>query len=360
MYFKCAKAKFKKLQKEAKKRDILILGIESSCDETSVAVVKNGREVLSNIISSQIEIHKRFGGVVPEVASRNHVLAIENVVNEALDKAGITLHDVDAIAVTYGAGLVGALMVGVTYAKSLAFALQIPLIKVNHIKGHMSANYINYKDLNPPFIGLIVSGGHTALVRVDSFVKNTLIGTTTDDAIGEAYDKVSKVLGLGYPGGPIVDKMAKQGTANIQFVKHDSTAGTFNFSYSGLKTAVINYLHKCKQSGEEVNVADVCASFQAQAVGMLVDKTINACIKYKFDTVAVAGGVAANSYLRAHLTEECAKHNIKVLFPPMSLCTDNAAMIASEGYFNLISGCGLADLTLTADPNINLKYTKTR
>ena len=356
-YFKVAKEKFKKIHKEYSKRDILILGIESSCDETSVAIVKNGREVLSNVISSQIEIHKRFGGVVPEVASRNHVLAIENVVREALEKANVTLQDIDAIAVTYGAGLVGALMVGVTYAKSLAMACELPLIKVNHIKGHMSANYINYKELVPPFIGLIVSGGHTALVRVDNYTQNTLIGTTTDDAIGEAYDKVAKVLGLGYPGGPIVDKMAKEGKHNIQFVKHDMLKGTYNFSYSGLKTAVINYLHNERQLGHEVNVADVCCSFQCEAVGMLVDKAIRACKEYGFSTIAVAGGVAANSYLRTTLTEACEKENIKVLFPPMSLCTDNAAMIASEGYFNAISGEGLADLSLTADPNINLKYS---
>ncbi len=358
MYNKIAKEKFNKLRKNYAKRDIVILAIESSCDETSVAVVRNGRQVLSNIISSQIEIHKRFGGVVPEVASRNHVLAIENVVDEAITTSGLTLNDIDAVAVTYGAGLVGALMVGVNYAKSLAYALQVPLIKVNHIKGHMSANYINYPELTPPFMGLIVSGGHTALVRVDNYVKNTLIGTTTDDAVGEAYDKVSKVLGLGYPGGPIVDKMARKGKPNIQFVKHDIMAGTYNFSYSGLKTAVINYLHNAKQAGKDVCVEDVCASFQHEAVMMLVDKTISACRKYKFDVVAVAGGVAANSYLREKLTEACNAQGIKALFPQMKLCTDNAAMIASEAYFNLISGEGLADLSLTADPNINLKYSK--
>ena len=358
MYEKIAKEKFNSLKKNHKKKDSIILASESSCDETSVAIVKNGRHVLSNIISSQIEIHKRFGGVVPEVASRNHVLAIENVVSEALSTSGVQLSQIDAIAVTYGAGLVGALMVGVNYAKSLAYALNLPLIKVNHIKGHMSANYISYPDLKPPFIGLIVSGGHTALVRVDSYTKNTLIGTTTDDAIGEAYDKVSKVLGLGYPGGPIVDKMAKEGTANIQFIKHDSLAGTFNFSYSGLKTAVINYLHNKKQAGEEVNVADVCASFQTEAVNMLVERTLKACKKYKFNVVAVAGGVAANSHLRARLTDACEQNGITALFPPTNLCTDNAAMIASEAYYNLISGEGLADMSLTADPNINLKYSK--
>ena len=349
--------KFNYLKNNFKNKDIIILAIESSCDETSVAVVRNGREVLSNIISSQIEIHKRFGGVVPEVASRNHIMAIDNVVNEAIEKAGITLKDIDAIAVTYGAGLVGCLMVGVTFAKSLAYALQIPLIKVNHIKGHLCANYITYPELKPPFIGLIVSGGHSAIVRVDDYINNTLIGTTTDDAVGEAYDKVAKVLGLGYPGGPIVDKMAQEGSPCIEFVNLKNMLKGFDFSFSGVKTAVINYIHKLNQRGEEIVVKDVCASFQHIAVELLVDKTIRACKKYKLKEIAVAGGVSANSHLRKRIVEESEKNGIKAYIPPMILCTDNAAMIGCEAYYNLINGEGLADLSLTPNPSINLKYS---
>lgn len=357
MYYKIATEKFNNLVKNHKTQDVYVLGIESSCDETSIAVVKNGREVLSNVIASQIDIHSRFGGVVPEVASRNHLMCINNVLNESLQKANVELKQIDAIAVTYGAGLMGALMVGVNFAKSLAYALNIPLIKVNHIKGHISANYIATPELKPPFISLVVSGGHTAIVRVDDYVSNTLIGSTVDDAIGEAYDKVAKVLGLGYPGGPIVDKTAKLGTNNIVFVKKDVLKNSFNFSYSGLKTAVINYLHNLKQHNTQPNVADVCASFQHEAVKALVDKSIRACKKFKLKTLAVAGGVAANSYLRSQLTEAGNAEGITVLFPPMVLCTDNAAMIACEGYNNIISGEGLADLSLTATPNLHLKYS---
>lgn len=355
MYEIVAKEKFDKLINTDK--DIYILAVESSCDETSVAVVKNGREVLSNIISSQIEIHKRFGGVVPEVASRNHIMAITNVVDEAVKESGIELGQIDAVAVTYGAGLVGALMVGVTYAKALAYALEVPLIKVNHIKGHMSANYITFPDLKPPFIGLIVSGGHTAIVNVKDYTKNVLIGTTTDDAIGEAYDKVAKVLGLGYPGGPVIDKMAKSGQNNIEFVKHKPNKD-YNISYSGLKTAVINYLHNKKQHGEDIVVEDVCASFQCQAVDPLVEKAFVACKKYKAKTLAVAGGVAANSYLRERLAKRGEEEGVRICFPPMRLCTDNAAMIGCEAYFNIRNGEGLADLSLSPAPSINLKYSK--
>lgn len=349
--------KFNYLRKNFTKKDILILAIESSCDETSVAIVKNGREVLSNVISSQIEIHKRFGGVVPEVASRNHIMAIDNVVNESIEKSGVKLADIDAVAVTYGAGLVGCLMVGVSFAKSLAYALKVPLIKVNHIKGHLCANYIAYSELKPPFIGLIVSGGHSAIVRVDNYINNTLIGTTTDDAVGEAYDKVAKVLGLGYPGGPIVDKMAEKGTPCIEFVNLKNMLKGFDFSFSGVKTAVINYIHKLKQRCEHVNVENVCASFQHIVVELLVDKTIRACKKFKLKEVAVAGGVSANSHLRKRIIEECEKNGIKAYIPPMVLCTDNAAMIGCEAYYNLINGEGFADLSLTPNPNINLKYS---
>lgn len=356
MYSEIAKEKFNNLVKNYKTKDVYVLGIESSCDETSIAVVKNGREILSNVIASQIDIHSRFGGVVPEVASRNHLMCINNVLNESLVKAGVTLDKIDAIAVTYGAGLMGALMVGVNFAKSLAYALNLPLIKVNHIKGHISANYLADPNLKPPFISLIVSGGHTAIVKVEDYVTNLLIGSTIDDAVGEAYDKVAKVLGLGYPGGPIVDKTAKTGNNNLVFVKKDILKNSFNFSYSGLKTAVINYLHNLKQHGDQPNVADVCASFQAEAVKALVDKSIRACKKFKLKTLAVAGGVAANSYLRSELTKAGNDNGIDVKFPPLILCTDNAAMIACEGYNNIISNAGLSDLSLTATPNLNLKY----
>lgn len=357
MYKEIAEEKFNKLVLESKNRDIIILAIESSCDETSVAILKNGREILSNIISSQIDIHAKFGGVVPEVASRNHLMAISGVVNKALEEANVTLQDIDAIGVTYGAGLVGALMVGVNYAKSLAYALAIPLIKVNHIKGHISANYIAHPELKPPFISLIVSGGHTAIVKVENYLKNTLIGSTIDDAIGESYDKVAKCLGLGYPGGPKIDKLAKEGDNNITFVAHGIMADGFNFSYSGLKTAVINYIHTKEQKGEEINKADVCASFQHTAVMEVVNKTIKAAKKNKINTIAVAGGVAANSYLREKLTTLGEAEGIKVLFPPNILCTDNAAMIGAEAYNSLISGEGLADMTLTAVSNLHLKYS---
>ncbi len=353
MYQDIAKEKFDRLVRESKSRDILILAIESSCDETSIAVVKNGREILSNIISSQIDIHKRFGGVVPEVASRNHLLALNNVLTEALTTAKVSLRDMDAIAVTYGAGLVGSLLVGVNFAKSLAFALELPLIKVNHIKGHISANYLSTPDLVPPFVSLVVSGGHTALVYTRNYVHNDLICTTIDDAIGEAYDKVAKVLGLGYPGGPVVDKLSKEGSTSIEFVKSFPKDG---FSYSGLKTAVINYVHKMNQAGKEINIPDVCASFQYYAVGQLIEKTIRAAKKYRSKCVVMAGGVAANSYLRAELSRACEKAGLKLLYPPIVLCTDNAAMIGAEAYFNLISGEGLASLDLSAASNLNLKY----
>lgn len=354
MYFDDVKEKFNRLKTA---ENVVILAIESSCDETSVAVVRNGREVLSNIISSQIDIHKRFGGVVPEVASRNHIMAIENVVDEAIAQSGITLSDIDAVAVTYGAGLVGCLMVGVSFAKALAYALNVPLIKVNHIKGHMSANYIADKNLKPPFVGLIVSGGHTALTKVTDYTSSLLIGTTTDDAVGEAFDKVAKVLGLGYPGGPKVDKMASLGTPNIEFLNFKHLEKGFDFSFSGLKTAVINYIHKLEQKGEKVPVEDICASFQHTAINLIVSKTIRACEKYKLKDVAVGGGVACNAYLRAQLTKECEKRGITAHFPPVVLCADNGAMIGCNAYYLIRAGEGLADLDLTADPNINLKYS---
>lgn len=358
MYIEEAKEKFNNLYKNYKNRDILVLGIESSCDETAIAIVKNGREILSNIVATQIDIHARFGGVVPEVASRNHLLAIDSVLDEALEKAGVKLSDIDAVAVTYGAGLIGALMVGVSYAKALAYAMGVPLIAVNHIKGHISANYLTHKDLQPPFISLIVSGGHTALVRVNNYYKNTLLGSTIDDAVGECYDKVAKCLGLGYPGGIKIDKLSKEGKNNIKFINHSLMPNTFDFSFSGVKTSIINYIHKLKQNGEELPVADICTSFQEQVTDELVDKSIKACKKFKGKKLVVGGGVSANSLLREKLISRGKENDIEVYFPELSLSGDNGAMIASEGYFQLISGRGLAGMDLTAEPNINLKVVR--
>lgn len=338
-------------------KDILILGIESSCDETSCAIVKNGREVLSNVVSSQIDIHKLYGGVVPEIASRNHVVNIDAVVSEALEKAGVTMENIDAIAVTYGAGLLGALIVGVNFAKALSYRYNKPLIAVNHIEGHIAANFIEHKELKPPFICLIVSGGHTALCKMETFTKRTLIGTTTDDAIGEAFDKVARECGLEYPGGPNVDRLAKLGKKTINFVvKPHEKLKDFNFSYSGLKTAVINYLHNKRQRGEEINIEDVCRSFEEEAIDQVVYKSIEACKKYSSKTLVLAGGVSANTFLREGAEIEGKKAGIKVLYPPISLCTDNAAMIASAGYFSFIEGKNIANkLTLAPSATISLK-----
>lgn len=360
MYKDIAKAKFNKLSKEYKSRDILVLGIESSCDETSISIVKNGREILSNVVATQIDIHARFGGVVPEVASRNHLLEIDTVLKNALEQAGKTLQDIDAIAVTYGAGLVGALMVGVNYAKALAFSLEIPLIAVNHIKGHISANYLTNKDLQPPFVALIVSGGHTALLKIKDYDKFDMLGSTTDDALGECYDKVAKCLGLGYPGGVKIDKRAKEGKNSIKFISHEILPGTNDFSFSGVKTQIINYVHKLNQNGQEIPVNDICASFQTQVIDEVVKKSINVALKDKSKTLVVSGGVSANSYLREKLQDEANLRHIKVYFPSNSLSGDNGAMIASEGYFQLISGKGLAGLDLTPAPNINLKWERRR
>ena len=360
MYKDIAKAKFNKLSKEYKSRDILVLGIESSCDETSISIVKNGREILSNVVATQIDIHARFGGVVPEVASRNHLLEIDTVLKNALEQAGKTLQDIDAIAVTYGAGLVGALMVGVNYAKALAFSLEIPLIAVNHIKGHISANYLTNKDLQPPFVALIVSGGHTALLKIKDYDKFDMLGSTTDDALGECYDKVAKCLGLGYPGGVKIDKRAKEGKNSIKFISHEILPGTNDFSFSGVKTQIINYVHKLNQNGQDIPVNDICASFQTQVIDEVVKKSINVALKDKSKTLVVGGGVSANSYLREKLQDEANLRHIKVYFPSNSLSGDNGAMIASEGYFQLISGKGLAGLDLTPAPNINLKWERRR
>ena len=326
------------------KKDILILGIESSCDETSVSVVKNGREVLSMVTNTQIDIHKLYGGVVPEIASRNHVMNIDTVYKEALAQANVTIDDIDAIAVTYGAGLLGALIVGVNFAKALAYSTGKPLIAVNHIEGHIAANYIAHEKLEPPFACLIVSGGHTALVEMKSYVDRTLIGTTTDDAIGECFDKVARECGLEYPGGPNVQKQAELGEANMKFTgMWKEKIKDFNFSYSGLKTAVINYIHNEKQRGNEINIPNICASFQDEAVWQVVSKSVHAIKELGYDKIVLAGGVSANALLRQKMDEEAGKIGAKVFYPPIKLCTDNAAMIASAGYYNFINNKAIAD-----------------
>ena len=329
--------------------DKYILAIESSCDETSAAVVLNGREILSNVIASQISTHEQYGGVVPEVASRMHIEAISGVVEEALLKANITLEKIDAIGVTYGPGLVGALLVGLQFAKGLAFASKKPLVGVNHIEGHICANYIQHKDLKPPFISLVVSGGHTFIVHVKDYGIYEVIGQTRDDAAGEAYDKVARALGLGYPGGPKIDKLAKEGNPKaITFPKANFHEETLDFSFSGVKSAVLNYLNKCNMQNIEINKADVAASFQQAVVDVLKDNVLLTCKKKNIDTIAIAGGVASNSTLRETLINEAGKKGIKVLFPTPILCTDNAAMIGSAAYFNFING-KVNDLNLNAN-----------
>jgi len=328
-------------------KDIYIMGIESSCDETSVAIVKNGREVLSNVINSQIAIHEKFGGVVPEIASRCHVEVINGIMKEALKEAGLELNQIDGIAVTYGPGLVGALLVGVSYAKALSFATGISLIPTNHIAGHIAGNYLTHKDLKPPFLCLIVSGGHTHLVNVKDYNDFEILGKTRDDAIGEAFDKVARVVGLGYPGGPKVDKMAKEGTPNIELplAKIDN----LDFSFSGIKTAVINLNHKTPN----INKADLCASFQKAVTEMLLNNTRKAVEKYNVDKIALAGGVSSNSYIRAEFDKFGKEKNIQILYPELKLCTDNAAMIAAQGYYNFIEG-KRGKLNLNAIPNLKL------
>jgi N6-L-threonylcarbamoyladenine synthase len=333
---------------------VKILAIESSCDETSAAVVVNGREVLSNIIASQIDIHTKFGGVVPEVASRKHIEVISAVVQEALDKAEMTLEDIDAVGVTYGPGLVGALLVGMQYAKSLAYALNKPLIGVNHIEGHICANFIEYKDLKPPFVCLVVSGGHTFIVYMKDFGDFEVIGQTRDDAAGEAYDKVARSIGLGYPGGPKIDKLSKEGNPEaIKFPRANFHEESLDFSFSGLKSAVLNYLNKMEMTGQDINRADVAASFQKALVDVLVDNVIKTCKTKKVDKIAIAGGVASNGTLREAMIKAGEKNGIEVLFPAPVLCTDNAAMIGSAAYFEYIKG-NFADLTLNAVPNLKL------
>ena len=335
--------------------DRLILGIESSCDETAAAVVKNGREVLSNVINTQIDLHKKYGGVVPEIASRKHIDNICAVVEEALAAAGVTLDDIDGVAVTYGPGLVGALLVGVSFAKAYAYAAGKPLVPVHHIKGHISANFIAHKELEPPFVCLVASGGHSHIVLAEDYTKFKILARTRDDAAGEAFDKIARVLGLGYPGGPLIDKLAREGNPDaVKFPRVRIDKDSLDFSFSGVKTAVINYLHKQEQLGIEINKADVAASFQAAVTDALVEHTVEAALGAASKTITIAGGVAANSQLRSKMTDTAAKYGISVLYPPPVLCTDNAAMIACAGYYSFLKG-DFAELDLNAVPYLSIE-----
>ena len=335
------------------KGNAVILAIESSCDETCAAVIKGGRDILSSKIMSSATEHIRFGGVVPEIASRAHTSAVSLVVKEAIEASGLTLKDIDAVAVTYGAGLLGALLVGVSYAKTLAYSLGVPLIAVSHIRGHLAAAYLSDKNLKPPFVSLLASGGHTAVIVVKDYDEFKILGSTLDDAVGEAFDKVARVLGLNYPGGPNVERLAREGQNSIKLPKMLKGEGGYNFSYSGLKTAVINYAHGKEQKGEELPRADLAASFQSAALDILVEKAIQAAKEYNLKTVTVGGGVAANGYLREKLAKECEKNGLKLVLPEKVLCTDNAAMIGAEGYIRYLKG-EFADLSLNASARVDL------
>lgn len=330
-----------------------VLAVESSCDETSVAVVENGREVYSNVIASQIDTHKKFGGVVPEIASRQHVEAINTVLKEGLDQAGVKLSDIDIIAATKGPGLIGALLVGLSAGKALALATGKPFVGVNHIVGHVCANYISFKDLEPPFIGLIISGGHTYLIEVKDYVDFTLHGRTVDDAVGEAFDKVARSLGLSYPGGPVVDALAKKGKETIEFPRVMIKEDNYNFSFSGLKTAVLNYLNSTRLRGEEIVVEDVCKSFQEAVVDVLLEKSFRLASEKNMDKIVLCGGVSANSRIREAFEERGSKENIKIFYPELKLCTDNAAMIASAAYYEYRAG--KVEEENFANPNLGLK-----
>ncbi|NLJ78618.1 MAG: tRNA (adenosine(37)-N6)-threonylcarbamoyltransferase complex transferase subunit TsaD [Tissierellia bacterium] len=337
-----------------RREDIITLAIETSCDETSCAVLRGGRDVCSNIVSSQIDIHRKFGGVVPEVASRKHVENINIIIQEALDKADMDFEDIDLVGVTQGPGLVGALLVGISSAKAIAYALDIPMIGVNHIEGHVCANYIEYEDLEPPFTSLIVSGGHSYLTYVKGYVQYELFGRTRDDAAGEAFDKVARALGLSYPGGPLIDKLSKKGNPNaIDFPRVYLERDSYDFSFSGLKTAVLNYLNQMQQKGKDIVVEDVAASFQQAVVEVLVEKTIRLAKETRSEKIALAGGVAANSGLRAMMKARGREEGIEILHPSNILCTDNAAMIGSAAYFNYING-KISSLDMNVVPNLEL------
>ena len=349
--------------------DTLILGIESSCDETAAAVVKNGREVLSNVISSQIDLHTIYGGVVPEIASRKHIEKINQVISMALEKAGVNLDDIDAVAVTYGPGLVGALLVGVSAAKAIAYAKKLPLIGVHHIEGHVSANYIEHPDLEPPFMCEIISGGHTHLVIVRDYGEFEILGRTRDDAAGEAFDKVARAIGLGYPGGPKIDKAAKEGNpeaiefpkpkvldtgkTSLTFARGSHEMSNYDFSFSGVKSAVLNYLNKCEMTHEEWKASDVAASFQKVVVDSLVETAMRGVNDYKVRKFAIAGGVASNTALRAAMEKACAENGLEFYCPSPVYCTDNAAMIAVAGYYEFKKG-NRSGWDLNAVPNLKL------
>jgi N6-L-threonylcarbamoyladenine synthase len=337
-----------------KDKDIVILGIETSCDETSASVVVNGREVLSNVISSQVELHQKYGGVVPEIASRRHVELVLPVINQAIEDSALTLDDIDGVGVTYGPGLVGALLVGISAAKGLAFSLGKPLVGVNHIEGHVAANYLEHKDLEPQFVCLVASGGHSHIVKVDNYNSFKILGRTRDDAAGEAFDKVARAIGLGYPGGPLIDRMAKKGNREaVDLPRTYFSDGSLDFSFSGIKTAVLNYINRMDQKGETISKEDLCASFQEAVVDVLVTNTITAAQNENTDIVTLAGGVAANSRLRIRLAEEAEKRGMRALFPSPILCTDNAAMIACAAYYEYLSG-NLAGLQLNAIPGLKI------
>lgn len=335
-------------------QDIVLLAIESSCDETAASVVRNGREVLSNVIYSQIDLHTLYGGVVPEIASRKHIEKINQVIEQALKEAGMTLRQMDGIAVTYGPGLVGPLLVGVSAAKAISFATGIPLIGVHHIEGHISANFIENKELEPPFVCLVVSGGHSHLVIVKDYGEYEIIGRTRDDAAGEAFDKVARAIGLGYPGGPKIDKLSREGNPDaIHFPRAKVEDNPYDFSFSGLKSAVLNYLNSCEMKGIEVNRADVAASFQKAVIDVLVEHALEAVKEYGFDKFAIAGGVASNQSLRNAFEKECSKRKIQFYHPSPIFCTDNAAMIGVAGYYEFIKGIR-SGLDLNAVPNLKL------
>ena len=336
------------------KKDVLILGIESSCDETAASVVKNGRTVLSNVISSQIELHKLYGGVVPEIASRKHIEKINQAITEALEEANVTLDDLDAIAVTYGPGLVGALLVGVAEAKAISYAKNIPLVGVHHIEGHISANYIENKDLEPPFLCLVVSGGHTHLVKVADYGKYEILGRTRDDAAGEAFDKVARAIGLGYPGGPKIEKAAREGDPMaIPFPKAKVNDNPYDFSFSGVKSAVLNYINGCKMKNIEIVPEDIAASFQKAVTDVLIAHAMHAAEEFKIDKLAIAGGVASNSVLREGMRAACEKRGISFYHPSPIFCTDNAAMIGAAAYYEYLAGTRHG-WDLNAVPNLKL------
>lgn len=312
----------------------ITLGIESSCDETAAAVLADGRDVLSDVVSSQIDIHEKYGGVVPEIASRHHLTAVNSVIEEALARAEVTLDDVDLVGVTCGPGLVGSLVIGIAAAKAIAMAKDIPLVGVNHMYGHVSSNFIQYKELEPPFLSLIVSGGHTSLVYMESYTSCRVLGSTRDDAAGEAYDKVARVIGLGYPGGPKIDRLAKEGDPGaIHFKRVYLEKGSFDFSFSGIKTGVLNYINTEKQAGRDINTADVAAGFQEAVVEVLVNKAMDAAKETNSSSIVIAGGVAANDRLRRGLTEACRDNGIRLYLPEKRLCTDNASMIGCAAYY---------------------------